>query len=102
MILKRSRRFLEETQTRNLFDLVISTETHAEEKPHPKVLDPLFNAFDVEPEKVAIVGDTANDMKTAINAHLGLAIGVLTGVAKKRNSTTQMSSLIVQKMLNKL
>ncbi|MDU1489000.1 MAG: HAD-IA family hydrolase [Staphylococcus epidermidis] len=75
--------FLEETQTRNLFDLVISTETHAEEKPHPKVLDPLFNAFDVKPEKVAIVGDTANDMKTAINAHLGLAIGVLTGVAKK-------------------
>ena len=75
--------FLEETQTRNLFDLVISTETHAEEKPHPKVLDPLFNAFDVEPGQVAIVGDTANDMKTAINANLGLGIGVLTGVAKK-------------------
>ena len=34
-------------------------------------------------KKVAIVGDTANDMKTAINAHLGLAIGVLTGVAKR-------------------
>ena len=63
--------FLEETQTRNLFDLVISTETHAEEKPHPKVLDPLFNAFDVEPGQVAI------------NANLGLGIGVLTGVAKK-------------------
>ena len=62
-----------------------------QKKPHPKVLDPLFNAFDVEP-KVAIVGDTANDMKTAINANLGLGIGVLTGVAKKRNSTTQMSS----------
>ena len=42
--------------------------------------------------QVAIVGDTANDMKTAINANLGLGIGVLTGVAKKRNSTTQMSS----------
>ena len=41
-------------------------------------------------------------MKTAINANLGLGIGVLTGVAKKRNSTTQMSSLTVPKMLNKL
>ena len=30
-----------------------------------------------------IVGDTANDMKTAINAQLGLSIGVLTGIAKK-------------------
>ena len=30
-----------------------------------------------------IVGDTANDMKTAINAHLGLSIGVLTGIAKE-------------------
>ncbi len=55
-------------------------------KPHPKVLDPLFNAFDVEPGQVAIVGDTANDMKTAINANLGLGIGVLTGVAKKRGT----------------
>ena len=55
----------------------------AEEKPHPTLLDPLFNSFDVEPGQVAIVGDTANDMKTAINANLGLGIGVLTGVAKK-------------------
>lgn len=75
--------FLEATQTKDLFDLVISTETHAEEKPSPKVLDPLFEAYDVKPEQVVIVGDTANDMKTAINAQLGLSIGVLTGIAKR-------------------
>lgn len=75
--------FLEATQSKDLFDLVISTETHAEEKPSPKVLDPLFEAYDVKPEQVVIVGDTANDMKTAINAHLGLSIGVLTGIAKR-------------------
>lgn len=75
--------FLEVTQSKDLFDLVISTETHAEEKPSPKVLDPLFEAYDVKPEQVVIVGDTANDMKTAINAHLGLSIGVLTGIAKR-------------------
>ncbi|MEJ7180560.1 HAD family hydrolase, partial [Staphylococcus capitis] len=53
------------------------------EKPSPKVLDPLFEAYDVKPEQVVIVGDTANDMKTAINAHLVLSIGVLTGIAKR-------------------
>ena len=74
--------FLEETQSKSLFDLIISTETHAEEKPNPKVLAPLFDAYDVSPNQVAIIGDTANDMKTAINAKLGLGIGVLTGIAK--------------------
>ena len=79
--------FLEETQTRNLFDLVISTETHAAEKPDPKVLAPLFEAFDVKPEAVTIIGDTNNDMKTATNAHLGLAIGVLSGIATREELT---------------
>lgn len=75
--------FLEATQSRDLFDLIISTETHAAEKPDPKVLDPLFDAYDVKPENVAIIGDTNNDMKTATNANLGLAVGVLSGIAKK-------------------
>ncbi|MFW3592068.1 HAD family hydrolase [Staphylococcus caprae] len=75
--------FLEETQSKSLFDLIISTETHAEEKPNPKVLAPLFDAYDVSPNQVAMIGDTANDMKTAINAKLGLGIGVLTGIAKR-------------------
>ncbi|MBR8891901.1 HAD family hydrolase, partial [Staphylococcus aureus] len=46
-------------------------------------LSPLFEQYDVAPNQVAIVGDTANDMKTASNANLGMAIGVLTGVATK-------------------
>ncbi len=52
-------------------------------KPNPKVLSPLFEQYNVDPQKVAIVGDTANDMKTASNANLGMAIGVLTGIATK-------------------
>ena len=90
--------FLEETQSKSLFDLIISTETHAEEKPNPKVLAPLFDAYDVSPNQVAIIGDTANDMKTAINAKLGLGIGVLTGIAKEKNCMKRMSLLIVLKM----
>ena len=73
-IRKRRESILEETQSKSLFDLIISTETHAEEKPNPKVLAPLFDAYDVSPNQVAIIGDTANDMKTAINAKLGQAL----------------------------
>lgn len=71
--------FLAHTNATSLFDLIISTEADAYEKPNPKVL----SQYNVDPQKVAIVGDTANDMKTASNANLGMAIGVLTGIATK-------------------
>ena len=58
--------FLEDTNSKDAFDLVISTESHAE-KPNPAVLNPLFDSYDVEPEDVVIVGDTNNDMKTKVN-----------------------------------
>ena len=50
--------FLEDTNSKDAFDLVISTESHAAEKPNPAVLNPLFDSYDVEPEDVVIVGDT--------------------------------------------
>ncbi|MGO2219403.1 MAG: HAD family hydrolase, partial [Staphylococcus xylosus] len=42
---------------------------------------------DVAPQDVAIVGDTANDMQTGVNAKLGLKIAVLTGVGLKQEFT---------------
>ncbi|MEP9851126.1 HAD family hydrolase [Staphylococcus aureus] len=75
--------FLEETQFKHFFDVVISTEANAVEKPNPEVLAPLFNRYDVSPQDIVIVGDTANDIQTGINANLGLKIAVLTGVGQK-------------------
>lgn len=72
--------FLDVTQSAQFFDVVISTEANAVEKPNPEVLKPLFDNYDVDPKDVAIVGDTANDIKTGKNAGLGLSIAVLTGV----------------------
>ncbi|MBF7019477.1 HAD family hydrolase [Staphylococcus sp. 18_1_E_LY] len=72
--------FLDVTQSDRFFDVVISTEANAVEKPNPEVLKPLFDNYDVDPKDVAIVGDTANDIKTGKNAGLGLSIAVLTGV----------------------
>lgn len=79
--------FLEYTQFDHYFDIVISTEADAVEKPNPEVLNPLFYRYDVEPENVAIIGDTANDIQTGINAKLGLKVAVLTGVGLKESFT---------------
>ena len=97
-IRKRRESILEEHKSKSLFDLIISTETHAEEKPNPKVLAPLFDAYDVSPNQVAIIGDTANDMKTAINAKLGQALVYSLGLLKEKNCMKRMSLLIVLKM----
>ncbi|MBO1206419.1 HAD family hydrolase [Staphylococcus nepalensis] len=72
--------FLEYTQFERFFDIVISTEADAVEKPNPEVLNSLFYRYEVDPKDVAIVGDTANDIQTGVNAQLGLKIAVLTGV----------------------
>ncbi|MGW7910896.1 HAD family hydrolase [Staphylococcus xylosus] len=79
--------FLEITKFDHFFDVVISTEANAVEKPNPEVLNPLFDHYDVAPQDVAIVGDTANDMQTGVNAKLGLKIAVLTGVGLKQEFT---------------
>lgn len=85
MILKRCRTIFSTYQCYLIVRFDHSTEADANEKPNPKVLSPLFEQYNVDPQKVAIVGDTANDMKTASNANLGMAIGVLTGIATKKN-----------------
>ncbi|WP_251943398.1 HAD family hydrolase [Staphylococcus sp. Marseille-Q5304] len=79
--------FLEATQLEHYFDVVISTEADAVEKPNAEVLNPLFHHYDVAPQDVMIVGDTANDIQTGVNAHLGLSVAVLTGVGLEEEFT---------------
>ncbi|RIN79890.1 HAD family hydrolase [Staphylococcus simulans] len=75
--------FIESTDTEAFFDLVISTESNAAEKPDPAVLKPLFaQEKGLKAEEIAIVGDTPNDIQTAVNAGLGLSVAVLTGVGQ--------------------
>ncbi|EJY96232.1 phosphatase [Staphylococcus arlettae CVD059] len=66
--------FLTDTNMHKYFDVVISTEANAVEKPNPEVLKPLFDNYDVDSSDVMIVGDTANDIKTGKNAQLGLVL----------------------------
>ena len=79
--------FLEATDSELLFDVIISTEAHAVEKPNPEVLKPLFEQYEVQPEEIMMVGDTPNDIQTAVNAQLGYSVAVLTGVGEKESFT---------------
>ena len=84
---KGTEQFLEATDSEHLFDVIISTEAHAVEKPNPEVLKPLFEQYEVQPEEIMMVGDTPNDIQTAVNAHLGYSVAVLTGVGEKESFT---------------
>ncbi|CAM2992230.1 HAD family hydrolase [Staphylococcus argensis] len=84
---KGTEQFLEATDSEHLFDVIISTEAHAVEKPNPEVLKPLFEQHEVQPEEIMMVGDTPNDIQTAINAQLGYSVAVLTGVGEKESFT---------------
>lgn len=47
-------------------------------KPHPRMLHELMREFDVQPERVLMVGDTTHDLQMALNAgcaSLGVAYG---------------------------
>ncbi|WP_186307464.1 HAD hydrolase-like protein, partial [Staphylococcus epidermidis] len=70
--------FLHQTQTTNLFHLLISTQTHPQQNPHPKLLHPLFNPFHLKPQNLPILRHTPNHIKTPINPHLPLPIPLLT------------------------
>ncbi|CAL27130.1 HAD family hydrolase [Staphylococcus carnosus] len=81
---KGTEQFVEATDTEAFFDFIISTEANAAEKPNPEVLCPLFeHVSDLRAEEIAIVGDSPNDIQTAINSGLGLSIAVLTGVGQE-------------------
>ena len=84
---KGTEQFLEATDSEHLFDVIISTEAHAVEKPNPEVLKPLFEQYEVQPEEIMMVGDTPNDIHTAVNAQLGYSVAVLTGVGEKESFT---------------
>ena len=59
------------------------------------MLRPLFDhAPDLKADEIAIIGDSPNDIQTAVNAGLGLSIGVLTGVGQEHE--LQHADYVVQ------
>lgn len=54
-------------------------------KPAPDMVLTLCAQMNVEPSKVAVIGDTVSDMKMARAAGAGLAVGVLSGVSSAKD-----------------
>ncbi|WP_186311929.1 HAD family hydrolase, partial [Staphylococcus aureus] len=74
--------FLGDRNVRWLLDLMICREADGYEKGNGKVLWGLFEEYNVDGEKVGIVGESGNDMKRGSNGNLGMGIGVLRGIGR--------------------
>lgn len=67
------------------FEFIATADRLPEKKPHPNVLFAFCQHFGLEPEEVAVVGDTAVDLTLAKLGQAGLAIGVLSGVSSTKD-----------------
>ena len=74
---------MKELEIMDYFDFVACGDDSRPEKPDPAAVEEFCRKFELEPEEVMFVGDTPTDMKTARNAGVGLAVGVLCGVGTR-------------------
>jgi phosphoglycolate phosphatase len=66
------------------FDAVIGADTVARPKPSGDMIRRFAELTSLQPDEVAMVGDTLHDMEEARNGAAGLAIGVLSGSADQQ------------------
>ena len=79
-----TRHCLRKLQIEDLIDYVGADDGVARPKPDPDMFETFCKAYGLEPEEVAVVGDTYNDMRFAKNCK-GKAVGVLSGVSRKED-----------------
>lgn len=79
---------------KDYFDFILTADRFPNKKPHPSVVQAFCKQYSLEPEEVAVVGDTSVDMRLARNADVGLAIGVLSG-ASSRSQLEALADIIV-------
>ncbi|WP_310603941.1 HAD family hydrolase [Anaerosporobacter sp.] len=75
---------LEKLDILEMFDFVGGDDGIMQPKPHPEMFDLFTQRYKLQPEEVAIVGDTPNDMLFAKQCG-AIAIGVLSGVSNKED-----------------
>ena len=79
-----TRHCLRKLQIEDLLDYVGADDGVVRTKPDPDMFETFCEICRLEPEEVAMVGDTCNDMRFARNCN-GKAVGVLSGVSKKED-----------------
>ncbi|MEM9604458.1 MAG: HAD family hydrolase [Pseudomonadota bacterium] len=78
---------LDTAGVRSLFDHVMGCDSGFDAKPAAGMLAALCERTGVPPHRAAMVGDSTRDLQAARNAGYGLAIGVLTGPARRDELT---------------
>jgi len=63
----------------DLFDFVCGADSGYGVKPDPGMVHAFAKELDIEPCRIAMVGDSPRDILMGLNANAGLSIGVLTG-----------------------
>ena len=76
---------MRELEITDYFDFVACGDDSRAEKPDPAAVEEFCRKFELTPDEVMFVGDTPTDMKTARNAGVGLAVGVLCGVGRRED-----------------
>lgn len=64
--------------------MIISTKTNTYKKPNPKILSPLFKQYNIDPQKITIIKNTTNNIKTTNNTNLNITINILTNITTKK------------------
>lgn len=67
-----------------LFDFIGCDDGVLKPKPHPDMFEAFCTKYQLTDEEVAVVGDTANDMRFA-RVCGGIAVGTLSGLAEREN-----------------
>ncbi|MGI8312255.1 HAD family hydrolase [Saccharopolyspora hattusasensis] len=80
----------------DLADGIVVPDTTLRGRPHPDLILSAALAVGVDAvSRIAVVGDTVNDLRTAANAGAGAAIGVLTGAHDRARLETVPHTAIV-------
>jgi phosphoglycolate phosphatase len=67
------------------FESIIGADTVAVAKPSGQMIRHFANSAGLQPSEIAMVGDNIHDLEEAKNGGAGMAIGVLTGNAKRHH-----------------
>ncbi|MCY1151310.1 MAG: HAD family hydrolase [Sphaerochaetaceae bacterium] len=71
--------FLKYMGIEDYVDYIATKDDNIAQKPNPESFNIFCNMFNLQPNEVAMVGDTVSDMKYAINGKAGYKIGLLWG-----------------------
>lgn len=96
---KLQNKIIEHLNIKNRIDAYISSDDVSFGRPYPYMINKLMEEFNIiNPNHIAKIGDTKNDMLEGRNSHCGLTIGVLTGYESKENLIKAGADVVINQI----